>query len=81
MKILFAEDDTKVGKHVKDALTAEGYAVDWVEDGHEALWLAENYQFDLIVFDIVLPERDGISNSRQLRRSGNAVPFLFLIRL
>ena len=49
MKILFAEDDRKVGKHVKDALTAEGYAVDWVDDGHEALWLAENYHFDLIV--------------------------------
>jgi DNA-binding response OmpR family regulator len=37
MKILFAEDDRKVGKHVKDALTAERYAVNWVEDGHEAL--------------------------------------------
>jgi DNA-binding response OmpR family regulator len=42
MKILFAEDDRKVGNQVKDALTAEGYAVNWVVDGHEALWLAEN---------------------------------------
>ena len=33
MKVLFAEDDHKVGNHVKDALTAEGYAVKWVEDG------------------------------------------------
>ena len=78
MKILFAEDDRKVGKHVKDALTAEGYAVDWVDDGHEALWLAENYHFDLIVLDIMLPDRDGISILRQLRRSGNTVPVLFL---
>jgi DNA-binding response OmpR family regulator len=78
MKILFAEDDRKVGKHVKDALTAEGYAVDWVDDGHEALWLAENYHFDLIVLDIMLPERDGVSILRQLRRSGNTVPVLFL---
>ena len=78
MKILFAEDDRKVGKHVKDALTAEGYAVDWVEDGHEALWLAENYHFDLIVLDIMLPERDGVSILRHLRRSGNTTPVLFL---
>ncbi len=78
MKILFAEDDRKVGKHVKDALTAEGYAVDWIEDGQEALWLAENYNFDLVVLDIMLPERDGISVLRQLRRSGNTVPVLFL---
>ena len=33
--------------------------MDWVDDGHEALWLAENYHFDLIVLDIMLPERDG----------------------
>jgi len=78
MKILFAEDDRKVGKHVKDALTAEGYTVDWVEDGHEALWLSENHQFDLIVLDIMLPERDGISILRHLRRSGNTTPVLFL---
>ena len=77
MKILFAEDDRKVGKHVKDALTAEGYAVDWVDDGHEALWLAENYHFDLIVLDIMLPERDGISILRQLRRSGTRSQFCF----
>jgi DNA-binding response OmpR family regulator len=78
MKILFAEDDRKVGKHVKDALTAEGYTVAWVEDGQETLWLAENYHYDLIVLDIMLPERDGISILRQLRRSGNTVPVLFL---
>ncbi len=78
MKILFAEDDRKVGKHVKDALTAEGYAVDWIQDGQEALWLAENYNFGLVVLDIMLPERDGISVLRQLRRSGSTVPVLFL---
>ena len=64
-----------VGKHVKDALAAEGYTVDWVEDGHEALWLSENHQFDLIVLDIMLPEKDGISILRHLRRSGNTTRF------
>jgi two-component system copper resistance phosphate regulon response regulator CusR len=78
MKILFAEDDRKVGKHVKEALAAEGYTVNWVEDGQEALWLAENYHFDLIVLDIMLPERDGVSILRQLRRIGKTVPVLFL---
>ena len=78
MKILFAEDDRKVGKHVKDALTAEGYAVDWVDDGHEALWLAENYHFDLIVLDICYLSATGSVSYGQLRRSGNTVPVLFL---
>ena len=36
-----------------------------MEDGHE-VWLAENHQFDLIVLDIMLPERDGISILRHL---------------
>jgi len=78
MRILFAEDDEKVGKHVKDALTAEGYAVDWAKDGQEALWLAEHYSFDLMVLDIMLPGRDGISIVRQVRRNANTVPVLFL---
>jgi len=78
MRILFAEDDPKVGRHVRDALTAEGYAVDWAQDGQEAVWLSENYAFDLLVLDIMLPERDGISVVRQLRRTGNVVPILFL---
>jgi len=76
MKVLFAEDDHKVGKHVKDALTAEGYAVKWVEDGHEALWLAENYHFDLIVLDIMLPERDGISILRYFLVSPTIKPVM-----
>ena len=59
MKILFAEDDPKVSNHVKDALTAEGYVVELAADGQEALWLAENYEFDAAVFDIMLPGRDG----------------------
>ena len=78
MRILFAEDDEKVGKHVKDALTAEGYVVDWAKDGQEALWLAEHYSFDLMVLDIMLPGRDGISIVRQVRRNANTVPVLFL---
>jgi DNA-binding response OmpR family regulator len=53
---------------VKDALTAEGYVVDWVEDGHEALWLAENYEFDLIVLDIMLREREIAHNPGAVSR-------------
>ena len=40
MRILFADDDVRIGRHVQQALAAEGYAVDYAEDGDEALWLA-----------------------------------------
>jgi len=59
MKFLLAEDDVKVGKHVQQALQAEGHAVDWAKDGEEGLWMAQNNAYDAIVLDIMLPQRDG----------------------
>ncbi len=78
MRILFAEDDKKLGKHVEQALRAEGYAVDWALDGEEALWLAENNKFDVIVLDIMMPQRDGMSIVRSIRRKGDTTPVLFV---
>jgi len=78
MKFLLAEDDLKVGKHVQQALQAEGHAVDWAKDGEEALWLAQNHPFDVLVLDVMMPERDGLSVVRQLRREGITTPVLFL---
>ena len=78
MRILLAEDDPKLGEHVKQALTAEGYAVDWALDGEESSWLAENYSFDVMVLDIMLPQRDGINVIRSIRRKGNTTPVLFI---
>lgn len=78
MRILFAEDDQKLGKHIEQALRAERYAVDWAVDGEEALWLAENNKFDVIVLDIMMPQRDGISIVRSIRRKGDATPVLFV---
>jgi two-component system, OmpR family, response regulator len=53
MRILLADDDTRVGKHIRQALIAEGYAVDYAQDGDEALWLAENNTYDAIVLPTV----------------------------
>ncbi len=78
MRILLAEDDTKLGKHVQQALMAEGYAVDWATEGEEALWLAENYPFDVMILDIMMPQRDGINIVRTLRRKGITSPVLFM---
>ncbi len=78
MRVLIAEDDAKVAKHVRQALTAEGYAVDAAEDGDEALWLAENNAYDAIVLDAMLPLRDGYDVARRLRRKGCTTPILFL---
>jgi len=78
MRILFADDDVRIGKHVQQALVAEGYALDYAEDGDEALWLAENNPYDAIVLDVMMPLRDGFTIARALPRKNIQVPILFL---
>ncbi len=78
MRLLLAEDDVKVGKHVQQALKAEGYVIDWAKDGEEALWMAKNSQYDALILDIMLPQRDGLSVLRQIRRDGITTPVLVL---
>lgn len=78
MRVLLAEDDVKVAKHVRQALAGEGYAVDAARDGDEALWLAENNAYDAIVLDAMMPQRDGYDVARRLRRKGVTTPILFL---
>ena len=78
MRILLAEDEPKVAEHVRQGLTAEGYAVDLAIDGEEALWLAELNQYDALLLDVMMPGKDGISVVRQLRRKQSMVPVIFL---
>src|SRR6202035_4759214 len=78
MRILLADDDIRIGKHIRQALIAEGYAVDYAQDGDEALWLAENNTYDAIVLDVMMPLRDGFTIARSLRRKDNQTPVLFL---
>src|ERR1700692_1693950 len=78
MRILLADDDTRNGKHINPAFIAEAYAVDYAQDGDEALWLAENNTYDAIVLDVMMPLRDGFTIARSLRRKNNQTPVLFL---
>jgi two-component system, OmpR family, response regulator len=78
MRVLVVEDDLGIGELVTDELTSEGYALDWAQDGDEALSLAESFPYDLIVLDIMLPGRDGFSIAETLRMKKQAVPILML---
>lgn len=78
MRILVAEDEAKVAEHLRRGLTQEGYAVDLAADGPEALWLAENINYDAMVLDVMLPGQDGVTVLRQLRRKGRRAPAIFL---
>ncbi len=70
MRLLLVEDDGMIGESVRDLLRDEGYAVDWVRDGAVALTVLESQTYDLILLDLGLPLRDGLSVLRALRAQG-----------
>lgn len=76
MRLLVAEDDPKVRRHLVQALRAAGHAVDEAGDGDEALWLLQETDYGAAVLDIGLPGRDGISVTRVLRAAGRSLPIL-----
>ncbi|WP_243094683.1 response regulator transcription factor [Thermus thalpophilus] len=67
MRVLLVEDDPRVGELVREVLEAEGYAVDWVTTGEEALGLLATFPYDLAVLDVMLPGMDGFALLRKLR--------------
>ena len=78
MRVLVVEDEKKMASFIRKALQAEGLAVDVSHNGEEALALAVAVAFDVIILDIMLPGRDGLSVLRQLRVRGVRVPVLLL---
>jgi DNA-binding response OmpR family regulator len=78
MRILVADDDAKAAGLVVQGLKAEGYAVDLARDGDEAAWLAETHPYDVLVFDVMMPGKDGFTAVRYLRRKGINTPVIFL---
>jgi two-component system OmpR family response regulator len=68
MRLLLVEDDVMIGEAVLDLLRAEHYAVDWVRDGDMADTALQSHTYDLVLLDLGLPRRDGLSVLRALRQ-------------
>lgn len=78
MKILVVEDNRKVASFVEKGLREEGYAVDVAHDGVDGAMKAHVYDYDLLVLDIMLPEKSGLEIVRELRGEEDATPILLL---
>ena len=78
MRVLVVEDERKTASFIRKALQAEGFAVDFCHNGNDALAAAGATPFDVLVLDIMLPGRDGLSVLRQLRERKNLTPVLLL---
>ena len=78
MRVLIAEDEGKTAAYLTRGLTENGFVVDVVGRGDDALQRATVGQYDLLVLDVMLPGRDGWSVIAEMRRLGNTTPVLFL---
>ena len=78
MRILVIEDDDKIQSFIGRGLSQEGHTVDMASTGTEGLRLWQRTQYDAVVLDIMLPERNGIDLLRQMRHKGDPTPVLVL---
>jgi two-component system OmpR family response regulator len=78
MRILIAEDEPVLAKQIKNILTTDGFVADVVCDGDDALYRGESEAYDLIILDLGLPIRDGLTILKEWRSKGIDVPVLIL---
>ena len=78
MRILIVEDEKKLCELIARALKAERFAVDEATDGNQGWLLADSYEYDLIILDLMLPGMGGAEILRRIRRKNQQVPILIL---
>jgi DNA-binding response OmpR family regulator len=78
MRVLIVEDDAALASFVRKGLEAEHYVVDVAADGEQAKAMATEYDYDLLMLDLLLPRMDGIAILRHLRPRKPSLPILVL---
>ena len=78
MRILFAEDERDLNDIITKKLASQGYSVDSVYDGEEAMDILSYTDYDAVILDIMMPKADGFAVLRALRSKGKNTPVLFL---
>jgi len=77
-RILWIEDDPRIGELVRDQLTDSGHSVSWATDGDVGFEWSVNETFDLVILDLMLPSMDGLDICRCIRRDDPRTPILIL---
>ncbi|CEO39663.1 DNA-binding response regulator [Photobacterium kishitanii] len=78
MRILIVEDDAILSHHLKSQLSELGNQVQCANNAEEGLFFAQNYPNDIAIVDIGLPDRDGISLIKDMRKKGLRLPIMIL---
>ncbi len=78
MRILLVEDEKRVASFIQRGLKEEHFAVDVAHDGEKGIEMTSLSSYDLIILDLMLPERDGLAVCKEIRSRKNDVPILML---
>jgi DNA-binding response OmpR family regulator len=78
MRILIIEDDAELAAAMSDYLELQGAECDFAYHGASGLAMAQEYRFDVIILDLMLPRIDGVEVCEQLRQQGVTTPVLML---
>jgi DNA-binding response OmpR family regulator len=78
MRVLLAEDDSRIAASLADALDKAGFAVETAADGEDAWFRGDTEEFDIVVLDLGLPKLDGLTALKRWRKSGRSLPVLIL---
>lgn len=78
MRLLLVEDNVPLADELTAGLQRQGYAVDWLADGRDAVYQGQSEPYDLIILDLGLPGLPGLDVLAQWRAAGLATPVLIL---
>lgn len=78
MKLLIIEDNARLRKSLLDYLRDEGFAADAAGDGDEGVYKLMNWEYDLVLLDVMLPGKDGWEILKRLRDGGKTMPVIML---
>ncbi len=76
--LLYVEDDESLSFVTKDNLELQGYEITYCSDGGEAMKVIKDERFDLCILDVMLPEIDGFTLAKEIRKINRDIPIIFL---
>ncbi len=78
MRVILSEDDENLGSLLREYLIAKGYDTDLYPDGEAAFKGFQKNQYDLCIFDVMMPKKDGFSLAKDVRVINSEIPIIFL---
>ncbi len=78
MRVILSEDDENLGSLLREYLIAKGYDTDLYPDGEAAFKGFQKNQYDLCIFDVMMPKKDGFALAKDVRMINSDIPIIFL---